>query len=226
MSSRKDSASTKGKKQLDPLTTATIQQVLCELKVQPDDWDAVIIGDGSGEGRETSCGWASVLIDHYGGYRVEFYGGRNKGTSYQAEIQPYLDALTWYVSGPGKAQRKPTRVHLITDNATVANCGNRVTDRSTYAWLWASFTHIERMDYILKWHWIKRDRLALNRLCDYVSGMGRLEMARLRSRIESDLNSTVEELLYDYNPSDTNHGYIPRPTTDDQDNPTDPPEAG
>lgn len=182
---------------------ATLQEVLQDLGVGNSDWDAVIVGDGSGTGWENSCGWSSVLVDHYGAYRVGFWGGWNKGTSHIAEIMPYIEALTWYVAGPGRSKNgKPVKIHLITDNANVANCGNRVNDRGVYPWLWASFVHIERMGYILKWHWVARNRLALNRFADYVSGLSRIEIAKWEKQVETALGSTMEELLYNYNPTE------------------------
>jgi len=208
MTSRSASVSTKPsrlRKPLDPLVVASIQEVLKDLGVATTEWDAVIVGDGSGTGWEHSCGWASVLIDHYSSYRVEFYGGWNKGTSHIAEIMPYLEALTWYVAGPGSIKTGTSNtkhIHLITDNANVANCGNRQAERGTYPWLWAPFLHIERMGYILKWHWVARNRLALNKLADYISGLCRVEVGRLRNRIETDLGANMEELLYDYNPTE------------------------
>lgn len=191
------------------MTAASIQEVLKDLGVATNDWDAVIVGDGSGTGWEHSCGWAAVLIDHYGGYRMEFYGGWNKGTSHIAEIMPYLEALTWYIAGPGSSKSgRPVKIHLITDNTNVANCGNRDCDRSTYPWLWSPFVHIERMGYILKWHWVARNRLALNKMADYVSGLCRVEIGKLRTRIETDLGANMEELLYDYNPTEGLNDHI------------------
>lgn len=206
MASKNDSSNTKIprlRKPLDVLATASIQEVLKELGVAIDGWDAVIVGDGSGTGWEHSCGWSSVLLDHYGSYRVEFYGGWNKGTSHIAEIMPYLEALTWYVAGPGCAKNgKPVKIHLITDNYNVANCGNRVCDRATYPWLWAPFVHIERMGYILQWHWVARDRLALNKFDDFVAGFARVEIEKWKPVIEQALGSSMEEVIYEYNPTE------------------------
>lgn len=179
----------------------SLQGLLHELGIR--DWDAVIIGDGSGTGWEESCGWAATLVSHYQQYRVEFYGGWNKGTSHIAEIMPYLEALTWYVAGPGQVKEgQPCRIHLITDNANVANAGNRSAERGTYPWLWAPFVHIEHMGYILKWHWVPRDKIALNKLADYISSLCRVEVGKIKQIVENKLGANMEELLYDYNPSE------------------------
>lgn len=197
------------------MTLAPLYQVLDDLNIQPDDWDALLIGDGSGTDWKNSCGFAAVLIDHYGNYRAPFNGGLNTGTNQLAELLPYLHAMTWYASGPGKARlddriakfkpsliadasycgppRPTVKIHIITDNRNLANQGNFLAARKAYSWLWKSFDELSAMGYQFKWHWLERMKLGLNRLVDYLAGRCRLEM----EKIEPPPGLSI----YDFNPA-------------------------
>jgi ribonuclease HI len=192
------------KKPMDPLTTAPLTKVLEELNIKPEDWDAIIIGDGSGTDWKNSCGWGAVLIDHYGNYRVPFSGASSTGTSQLAELIPYLWALTWYDCGPGKARLKDrianwklkpnhgvtgpwsepelppgVKVHIITDNTNLANQGNGLVKRKAYGPLWKAFDGFVAEGYQLRWHWVARQRLGLNRLVDLIAGKCRLAIEKV-----------------------------------------------
>ena len=48
-----------------PRTTGTKPSGVIRLKhLKIDQWDALIVGDGSGTGWKQGAGWAAVLIDH------------------------------------------------------------------------------------------------------------------------------------------------------------------
>ena len=195
------------KKPLDPRTTGTLFDVLRELGVGEEDWDVLLIGDGSGTDWKNSIGFSCVLIDHFGNYRVPFFGGLNTGTSQLAELLPYMLALTWYKSGPGK-QRKEYRksrqesvmVHVITDNQNLANWGNRQARRNAYPEFWAVYDYFESSGFSFHWHWMPRTKVGLNRLTDMVAAAMRklLEGATLPD------GSLVRDVdLYSINPVTT-----------------------
>lgn len=143
---------------------------------------------------------------------MPFWGGWSTGTSQIAELLPYIQALTWYAAGPGKINHKESarsgnpnpscHVHIITDNANMANAGNRVNQRSTYSWLWESITALERMGYVLKWHWVARDRIALNKFVDHLSREARLSMEKVQADVEKKLGMPIDSLLYELNPTE------------------------
>lgn len=204
------------KKPLHPLTLAPLHQVLSELNIQPDDWDALLVGDGSGTDWKNTCGFSAVLIDHYGNYRAPFHGSLNTGTNQLAELMPYLHAMTWYASGPGKArledrlskwkpnpnhpihpysdpERPPgVKIHIITDNKNLANQGNYLAQRKAYSWIWKAFDELTSMGYQFKWHWLPRMKLGLNRFVDCMSGKCRLAMEKIELPPDTS--------LYDFNP--------------------------
>ena len=59
---------------------AAIPDILNKLQI--DDWDVLLIGDGSGAGWNllSGCGWASVLIDKYSNNHKIFMGATTPGT--------------------------------------------------------------------------------------------------------------------------------------------------
>ncbi|NIN63572.1 MAG: hypothetical protein GTO63_02410, partial [Anaerolineae bacterium] len=81
-------------------------------------------------------------------------------------------------------------------------CGNRRCERGAYPWLWEPFVYIENMGYLLKWHWMERDRMALNRLADFISRLCRVRTEELKPEIEDKLGAPMEELVYDFNPTE------------------------
>ena len=114
---------------------ASLADLLAHLKIA--EWDALIVGDGSGTGWKMGAGWAAVLIDKYSGARKLFYGAMNTGTVTLGELFPYLHALSWYTGrdGPGRHRRRELqavnrqmKIHIVTDSQIIATCGNnRVT---------------------------------------------------------------------------------------------------
>jgi hypothetical protein len=188
------------RKPLDKLTLMTFNQIVAELQIG-NDWDAVIVGDGSGTDWKNGCGWSAVLIDHYNNYRVMFRGGANTGTSQLAELIPYCWALTWYSQGPGKARltdkkstgKDPTvKIHIITDNNNLANQGNGLAQRKAYGPWWRLVDGFVAEGYNLTWHWVARQRLGLNQAADYVAG-------RCRKAIEA-VELPDDLTIYDFNP--------------------------
>jgi ribonuclease HI len=189
----------------DQLQTATIGQVLAELHVF--DWDVLIVGDGSGTSWERGCGWASVLIEHYSNRRKTFNGAMSVGTVNIGEVLPYVQAMSWYSRGPGKARlhdrrtngvpdgREMLHVHVITDSEVVANQGNNPERRKSNTEWWAALDHIASKGYLIHWHWMARDRLGLNVLTDHLSRASRVAIEAV------DL--PPETSVYDFNPGAT-----------------------
>ena len=106
----------------DTLTLDSLESLVEHLGIQ--NWDAIVIGDGSGSTWQKPCGWAAVLIDKYSGVRKLSFGAASPGTSIVSEILPYLFALNWYTSkdGPGpvrltekRTKGKKIKVHVVSD---------------------------------------------------------------------------------------------------------------
>lgn len=175
--SRKGGRRKKDNKPVDPLALAPLQTVLDQLGVTKNDWDAVIVGDGSGSSWDASCGWASILIDRNSKHRHIFYGAMSCGTVHLSELLPYLQALLWYDDALKNwlsvSNKVPLRIHIITDSKITADAGNKVIKTNTNKELWASFDALALKGYQIKWHWMGRNGTELNILADQMSKLCR-----------------------------------------------------
>lgn len=187
----------------DPLLRASIAQVMTELGVPADSWDVLIVGDGSGTTWKTACGWSAVIIDRRTNARQMFNGAANFGTNHIAELSAYVYALMWYANGPGKEALRAVgyarpgghlAIHVVTDNQTIANQGNRLCSRDGGYELWAAIDAVVSRGYRLMWHWKDRNKLGLNRLTDHLSRQSRLAI----EAIGPPEGCTI----YDFNPNE------------------------
>lgn len=155
------------------------------------DWDALIIGDGSGSGWSLGLGWAAVLIDRYSRAGKLFYGAINVGTVTLAEFLPYLYALNWYGGddGPGKSRLKQAmteqrslQIHIITDSEITATVGNNPESRKKHYQMWAALDAWRSSGYEITFHFVPRDVTPLNIFVDAVSRQARIDLTKTRER--------------------------------------------
>ena len=165
------------RKPLDPLSSCSLFELLRSLGIADDDWDVLLVGDGSGTDWKNGIGFACILVDHYGNYRAPFFGGLNTGTSQLAEMLPYMFAMAWYRSGPGDvcrefraAKGQKVRVHVITDNSHMANAGNGTDRRGKYKEFWAVYDSYSANGFDFTWHWVPRAKVGLNCIVDVMAG--------------------------------------------------------
>lgn len=170
-------------------TLNTVYDLLKHFQIH--DWDALLIGDGSGQGWNNAVGWAVTLYDRASGQAKPFWGAVNSGTISFGEIFPYAYALTWYMdkNHPGARRRRanlqhghPVYVHIFTDSEYVANCGNRKAQRHALRELWEMFDAFERNGVKLQFHHVHRDLICVNILADQIS-----------RRVRIDLQDTVQQ---------------------------------
>lgn len=161
----------------------SLAELLAYCKI--DNWDALIIGDGSGQGWKMGAGWASVLIDRASAARKLFYGAMNTGTVTLGELMPYLHALSWYTGkdGPGTHRRKEKlqagkqmQIHIITDSQIIAASGNNPESRKSHQELWKAFDEYRTRGFVVTFHFVDRSRVNLNVLVDEVSRQARIDI--------------------------------------------------
>lgn len=174
--------------ELDPAVTAPLSEIILRLGVKR--WDVAIISDGSGTTWNSACGWAAVIADRQGQQRKLLQGAMNFGTSYLAELLPYVHALSWYIEGPGRAllteklkssQDNKVIIHAITDNQTIARQGQGLIGRKIGVYYWSMFDAMEDLGYEVHWHWLERETIALNHLCDHLAGLCRKSIHAVES---------------------------------------------
>ena len=193
---------TKTKASKEPL-----EELLIRLEIQPNEWDLLLIGDGSGSNWTRESGWASVSIERTTLERRVWFGSMNCGTVNFAEMMAYLQPLNWYASVELNNRKKSggvrfRNVHIITDSKYCGEQGNKkdLFPKKNSA-LWKIFGDFQRHGILLHWHWIPRDTVELNAYADKLSKDARKAIAELRDRLEAeDLAAGDTQAPYFYNP--------------------------
>lgn len=185
----------------------TLEELLIRLKIQPNEWDLLLVGDGSGSNWTRESGWASVSIERKTLERRVWFGSMNCGTVNFAEMMAYLQPLNWYASVELNNRKKSggvrfRNVHIITDSKYCGEQGNKkdLFPKKNSA-LWKIFGDFQRHGILLHWHWIPRDTVELNAYADKLSKDARKAIAELRDRLEAeDLAAGDTQAPYFYNP--------------------------
>ena len=173
----------------------TLEDLTNSLGLKPNDWDVLLIGDGSATSWNSECGWCSALImsDFT---RELFYGGCNKGTTSIAELMAYALPLLYLTSGGvnGYDMSKGCRVSIVSDSKYVVNGLNGASCLKSNLPLWSVVATARRNGCILRGHWAARETYDLNKLCHAVAN---------RSRVwQKDLVNQVvgSKTVYNFNP--------------------------
>lgn len=189
-----------------PPTDQTLDDVL-HLIGNPK-WDLFMVGDGSGSGWGSACGWSAILIArHNTSARRIFYGGMDNGSINFAESMPYMQALSWYDHHYGKAQLqklKSLRVVILTDSQVVATWGASAMQdpivaskvpRSQYG-LWSMFRSYRDLGYQFDFRWAGRMTTQLNWAADLVAGLSRRAVmdGATQRQLELPAFATADEL--------------------------------
>lgn len=185
----------------------TLEELLLRLQIQPNDWDLLIVGDGSGSNWNYQSGWASVSIEKETLERRVWFGAMNCGTVNFSEMMAYLQPLNWYVSAEitrrkkrGKARFR--KVHIITDSEYCRNIGEKraLTPKKNGA-LWRIFDDFHRHGLLLHWHWIPRATVGLNVYVDKLSKEARLTIKNCQVQERVDEQGFDDpHTVYDFNP--------------------------
>lgn len=131
----------------------------------------MIVGDGSGVGWDMGCGWASTLVRRVPAERWPFRGGMDPGTVSLAEIMAFMQPLLFMSSKFKPSQFQ--RVHVFSDSQYVVNIANGNRQPKSHAIMWRQLSGIRGLGFDLKFHWIPRDCIDLNRLADAIAGEAR-----------------------------------------------------
>jgi ribonuclease HI len=139
----------------------------------PNDWDFLIIGDGSATTWQHEAGCASVLVERgrgpYPRCRM-FAAAFSCGTNIVAEMMAAVHPLLWLGSQAWKGFR---RVHVLTDCEMVAKCGNKTMTMNANRELWFLLHAFEHRGMIVRYHWIPRDILQANQLAHAMANRAR-----------------------------------------------------
>lgn len=164
---------------------------LCELfKIAPDEWEAIIVTDGSGTTWTNEFGWAAILVSNDSLIRVPFYGGGSHGSNNVAELMAVLHPLLFLTANDAAKSALPTgfRVHIFSDSEYVVagiNAGRLYpTKRNTE--IWSAIHAVRRQGFFLIAHHIPRDTLGLNKIAHELANIGRKAMQPALGQLEQD----------------------------------------
>jgi len=172
-----------------------------------DDWDIIMVGDGSGSNHQHEAGWGCTVIERQGFKRWSTYGCMSRGTVNLAEMLAYLQPLSVLASRERLRRKKnkalPARfyqVHILTDSNYVKEVGasGKMSPRCN-ASFWRIFDDFQRQGLIITWHWIPRETVELNVFADRLSKAARIliKHSDVQESVETDLGWSVD----DFNPS-------------------------
>lgn len=104
----------------------TLEDLLRYYEIGANDWDYLIIGDGSGQTWKDAIGWGATLICKFDGSRKVFYGAMSNGTNNTAEIHAVLHPLS-YLANNINWQDRPDgiKVHVVSDSENTVNGLNK-----------------------------------------------------------------------------------------------------
>jgi len=171
----------------------SFNSLLAYLRIRPDEWDAVIVGDGSGTSWNKEAGFASVLIQKGEFARKLFYGAANCGTNNIAEMMAVFWPLLYLSNAGAGISSTGYRVHVVSDSEYVVNglsAADPIHDRRLNAnrELWLAIHAVKRKGLKLFSHHIRRDTLDLNKLSHDVANLARVSQIKLCKDIDWDIN--------------------------------------
>lgn len=154
------------------------------FKIAPNNWDAIIICDGSGSVWDTTdksrgMGWGSKLILANSAESFDFGGSATAGTNNIAEILALLQPL-WYLEHIEAGLREGgCQVHVISDSQYVVQAINgdllkflhKVEKNRS---LWFSVFGATRSGLVLTGHHVGREDLAIQKLIHDISHQTRV----------------------------------------------------
>lgn len=195
----------------------SVAQLTQALRI-PDNWDAIMVGDGSGTKWSRAMGWACTVIDRHSNNRMLTWGGAYPGTNNVAEIMAYVHAVSWYVGKEGfghkwlqslpKGASPILNVAVVTDSEITANIGNGVTKPNSNKAFWAAMKAFQMDGVLITWYHYNRALIGLNELADEVAGENRKSVAT------GGLSPEEFRRIYWTTPSRDLDGRIQQPDTD------------
>lgn len=156
--------------------SGSLMKFLEHSGIGQNDWDVLLIADGSGSGWDSPTGWAVVVIDRLTGIRKVLYGGQNRGTINAAEVHPFLWGIRYYHNVVRKDKDREIVVCCLSDSEITVKCGQGVYKAKTNIDLWQALKYWESRGYIFRWQHVPRETLDLQILTDEIAGRARTKI--------------------------------------------------
>lgn len=158
---------------------------LKELKARltlPDDWDLLLVGDGSGMSWTSPGGWCGAMLERSREsgavkYYPLFVGGVNRGSINWMEAMPYWVMVRHHYHKGGGRQLTDIETHIISDSKWVVEAMQGRYLLKNHQDMRALFKFYRNKGYRFHWHHLKREELSLNSLADKLAAVGREYMS-------------------------------------------------
>lgn len=135
-------------------------------KLNCNNYDYVLVGDGSGSTIQTSIGYSAFVLDVARESILQLEGYWNHGTVNQSEILPTLLLLNYLESSN---ILPPVKILVISDSEVTVNCGNKKWARNANKFMWAGLDYFESVGYKVEFRWVKRNTNLISKECDRIS---------------------------------------------------------
>lgn len=177
---------------LPPIQPQSLETFLSQRGLAHGQWDLLIFGDGSGTGRDSGGGFASVLFDSRLGIRSHLVGAQTMTTINRMELSAYSQALAYHFEGllNGVVRDPPYRVFIFTDSEATAKAGNKLWAIKKNLDMWQSINWFEIQGYRIRWHWVPRNSTPYNELSDHLAGS-----ARAAINVVGDIDADLHALM-------------------------------
>lgn len=175
----------------------TLEDLLKHLEIPADEWEYLIVGDGSGTTLDKESGSSAVVIERETMRRWECGCTLSHGTNVMAEMFAYVVPLL--MLSHNKLKRTPygVRVHIVTDCQHLPMAWERKHSRQKNIELWGLLESFSRRGIVIKFHWIPRATWDLNKYCDRAASLRRKSQKRMPALALKSLKLTS---IYDVNP--------------------------
>lgn len=144
-----------------------------------DEWDLLLVGDGSGSRPGRPTGWACVAYDKELKTKTLWYGASNSGSNNAAECSAYIAPLVAYQNRISDSDvTRLRRVAIVSDSeytVKLINCSTRPKKNQIY---WGIFNSVRSSGLIVRAHWLRREASVANSIADRVSKEARLALSQ------------------------------------------------
>ncbi len=172
-----------------------LQHLIARLGIPVNDWDVILVGDGSGSAWHSPCGWACTLMFRerrtgHVHYLTPFTGATSRGSIQWCEAMPYWCCLRYHyheMNGKQHCQQGGVRVDIVSDSEWVCNTMSGQHKAKTHEDMVMLFQWYKEHGYDIHWHHMPRTEVYLNVLMDEMSAEAREYISAMEYPPVSDL---------------------------------------
>lgn len=156
-----------------------------------NDWDGILVTDGSGTTWERPIGWAGTLLQRTVSQPEPFCGALNRGTNNVAELMGVLGAALFLTENEYGQREHGYKLYVISDSQYVVrglNALGKGGEDGGPIWasrqaanrpLWFGLLACQRKGLVFLARHVGRDILASNKFCHDLANASRVTLGKL-----------------------------------------------